>query len=282
MWHALFMSSILFTFAYLFTKITDREPNKIKYHFYFISFYVSCCMLALVMWPLFLFSPKNVRNTKWAAKILKHVTKIMNLKWELRNGEILAEERGAVVVSNHQYTLDVLGMFNIWDVADRISAIAKKELFYVWPFGLSAYLAGVVFIDRYDPKEAYKQLQVTSEVMTKNKTKIWIFPEGTRNKNFTKFLPFKKGAFNIAVSAQVPVIPVVYSPYYFINPKKHIFNKGHVIMQCLEPIPTKGLTMEDVPILIQKVYEKMTAAYKELSKEVLSDLPPDYAYSPVG
>lgn len=63
-------------------------------------------------------------------------------------------------------------MFNIWDVADRISAIAKKELFYVWPFGLSAYLAGVVFIDRYDPKEAYKQLQVTSEVMTKNKVSI--------------------------------------------------------------------------------------------------------------
>lgn len=61
-------------------------------------------------------------------------------------------------------------------------------------------------------------------------TKIWLFPEGTRNKDFTKLLPFKKGAFNIAVAAQVPIIPVVYSPYYFINAKKFIFNKGKFVI----------------------------------------------------
>jgi 1-acyl-sn-glycerol-3-phosphate acyltransferase len=56
--------------------------------------------------------------------------------------------------------------------------------------------------------------------------KIWLFPEGTRNKNYTKMLPFKKGAFAMAISAQVPVIPVVFSPYYFINRTKHLFQKG--------------------------------------------------------
>lgn len=60
-------------------------------------------------------------------------------------------------------------------------------------------------------------------------TKIWLFPEGTRNKDFTELLPFKKGAFNIAVAAQVPIIPVVFSPYYFINRKKYIFDKGKFI-----------------------------------------------------
>lgn len=60
-------------------------------------------------------------------------------------------------------------MFNIWEVIDKLAAIAKKELFYIWPFGLSAYLAGVVFIDRSNAKVAYKQLSVTSEVMVKNK-----------------------------------------------------------------------------------------------------------------
>lgn len=60
-------------------------------------------------------------------------------------------------------------MFNIWHVADKIAAIARKEIFYVWPFGLAAYLAGVVFIDRNNSKDAYRQLKVTSEVMIKNK-----------------------------------------------------------------------------------------------------------------
>lgn len=61
------------------------------------------------------------------------------------------------------------GMFNIWHIADKIAAIARKEIFYVWPFGLAAYLAGVVFIDRNNSKDAYKQLKITSEVMIKNK-----------------------------------------------------------------------------------------------------------------
>lgn len=62
-------------------------------------------------------------------------------------------------------------MFNIWHVAVKIAAVARKELFYVWPFGLAAYLAGVVFIDRNNSKDAYKTLKATSEVMIKNKVK---------------------------------------------------------------------------------------------------------------
>lgn len=60
-------------------------------------------------------------------------------------------------------------MFNIWDVARKLTAVGKKEIFYVWPFGLTAYLCGIVFIDRNNPKNAYKQLQVTSDAMIKNK-----------------------------------------------------------------------------------------------------------------
>ncbi|XP_030022642.1 1-acyl-sn-glycerol-3-phosphate acyltransferase alpha [Manduca sexta] len=282
MWYT-FLTFVLFlVVTFLFKKVTQKEPNVIKYHLNFFIFYGGCSLLAAVIWPIFLLSPKNVRNSKMAAKILKHITKLYDLKWELRNGEILAVDRGAVIVSNHQLTLDILGMFNIWEVVDKISAIAKKELFYVWPFGLSAYLAGVVFIDRKDAKGAYKQLQMTSEVMMKNKTKLWLFPEGTRNKDYRSLLPFKKGAFNIAVAAQVPILPVVFSPYYFVNAEKHIFNKGHVIIQCLQPIPTKGLTSKDIPDLMAKVHERMSTVYRELSKEVINDLPADYPYTTVG
>lgn len=58
-------------------------------------------------------------------------------------------------------------------------------------------------------------------------TKLWMFPEGTRNPDFTTLLQFKKGAFHMAISCQVPIYPVIYSPYYFINTKKKRFDKGN-------------------------------------------------------
>lgn len=53
-----------------------------------------------------------------------------------------------------------------------------------------------------------------------------MFPEGTRNKNPEKLLPFKKGAFRVAICCQIPIVPVVYSPYYFIDGKTFYFGKG--------------------------------------------------------
>ncbi|XP_064292022.1 uncharacterized protein LOC128669731 [Plodia interpunctella] len=282
MWDTVLMFVFLCILSYFFWKITQNEPNKIKFYFKFFVFYFITSVFALFIWPVFLLSPRNPTNILIGVWLPKQVTKLYDITWNLRNGEILSEDRGAVIVANHQSALDILGMFNIWSTVKRMTAIAKKEIFYVWPFGLAAYLAGVVFIDRSNPKDSYKTLEVTSDVMVKNKTKIWLFPEGTRNKDYTKFLPFKKGAFIMAVNAQVPILPVVFSPYYFINRKKYIFNRGQVTIQCLEPIPTEGLTLDDVPKLMDTVHEKMASAYKELAKEVLSALPSDYPYTTVG
>ncbi|CAH0722447.1 unnamed protein product, partial [Brenthis ino] len=138
------------------------------------------------------------------------------------------------------------------------------------------YLCGSIFIDRNHPKEAYEQLEMKAKKAFNNKTKIFIFPEGTRNRDLTKLLRFKKGAFAVAVASQVPIIPVVFSPYYFINNEKQIFNNGHVIIQCLEAVPTEGLTMDDVPDLMGRIYNIMDRTYKELLLEVKSTLPPNY------
>ncbi|XP_038209095.1 1-acyl-sn-glycerol-3-phosphate acyltransferase alpha-like [Zerene cesonia] len=274
LWKVLLVVVVIF-----FTKkISHSAARKIMFYFYFFVFYLTGSLLACVIWPYFLLNPKNVKNAKAAANILKYVTKLYDLKWELRNSEILAEERGAIIVSNHQSSLDVLGLFNIWNVVDKLTVIAKKEVFYVWPFGLAAYLAGVVFIDRKDTKGAYKQLRETSELMNR-KTKIWLFPEGTRNKDYTKLLPFKKGAFSMAIAAQKPVIPVVFSPYYFINKSKYVFSKGHVVIQCLDPISTQGMTMDDVSRLTEKVHDVMEKAFINLSNEVFSSLPSDYPHT---
>ena len=57
-------------------------------------------------------------------------------------------------------------------------------------------------------------------------------------------LDFKKGAFNVAVRAQVPVVPVVISdvtPFYSKS-GKYFYSDGLIIAQVMDPIPTKGVS----------------------------------------
>lgn len=56
--------------------------------------------------------------------------------------------------------------------------------------------------------------------------KLWIFPEGTRNTT-DEMLPFKKGAFHLALAGHLPILPVVYSSYRgFLSHKAGVFNPG--------------------------------------------------------
>ncbi|KAK7580703.1 hypothetical protein V9T40_001332 [Parthenolecanium corni] len=206
--------------------------------------------------------PGEVRYT---ANVLKCIAKIVGIEFELRNGEFLSPKTGtAVIASNHLSIWDVLGMFTKWHVMQKCTVIARKIIFYLWPFGLVAWLSGVVFIDRIPSNEkTYEKVNKAAEYVCKEKAKLWIFVEGTRNKKSEKMLPFKKGAFRVAISCQVPIIPVVFSPYYFIDRKTMYFGKGKVIMEALEPIPTKGLTLNDLDDLVAKVYKLMSEKYDE-------------------
>jgi lysophosphatidate acyltransferase len=60
-------------------------------------------------------------------------------------------------------------MFNIWNVMEKCAPVAKKELFYVWPFGLGAWLAGIVFIDRLNSSKAHNQLNRAAQLMKTHK-----------------------------------------------------------------------------------------------------------------
>lgn len=161
-------------------------------------------------------------------------------------------------------------MFDIWPVMNKCTVVAKKEIFYVWPFGLAAWLAGLIFIDRVRSEKARNTLNSVNRVIKKDKVKVWVFPEGTR-RNTGEIHEFKKGAFHMAIDAQIPVLPIVFSSYStFLNDKMRILNSGQVIITTLPPIPTEGLTKDDVGVLIEQTYKQMSAIYMETSAEVLN------------
>ncbi|XP_026288277.1 1-acyl-sn-glycerol-3-phosphate acyltransferase alpha isoform X1 [Frankliniella occidentalis] len=249
-----------------------------RYYLKYTVYMLGVSLVALTMTPIFMFRPFNVLNFVLASAICKNISRLIGLHWVLRGREHLAEQRACVIVANHQSSLDILGMFEYWNVMKKCTVVAKKELFYAWPFGLAAWLCGLIFIDRLNSGRAKDSINKAATQIKQDQVKLWIFPEGTR-KNTGEIHPFKKGAFHVAVSAQLPILPVVYSPYYFLDDRHRTFDSGNVIISALPPISTEGLTMEDIDSLMERVRQCMVDEFMKMSKEVKSDLLPPYQIS---
>ena len=97
--------------------------------------------------------------------------------------------------------------------------------------------------------------------------KLLVFPEGTRNggKNLS-MLPFKKGAFHVALDGEMPIIPVVISEYNFLDAKKMIFRPGRAIIRVLPPIDTSIYTKANIEELVEKTRTQMLETFVEISE----------------
>jgi len=56
--------------------------------------------------------------------------------------------------------------------------LAKKELIWALPFGLTAWLAGVEFIDRKNRERSSETMRLLNKKVQDKSLRLWVFPEG--------------------------------------------------------------------------------------------------------
>ncbi|TXT06060.1 hypothetical protein VHUM_03533 [Vanrija humicola] len=178
--------------------------------------------------------------------------------------------QSAVIVGS---MLDILYLGRIFP--KRTSIMAKKELKMTPILGQYMTLSGAVFIDRKNRKNAVHTVEEAGAAMKKNDVSIWIFPEGTRSLHpEPTLLPFKKGAFHLAVQAQIPIVPVVCENYHRLFDSKTRLDGGRLkIKTVLPPISTKGLTADDVHALAESTQKLMLETLIEISAPAPSAAP---------
>ena len=142
------------------------------------------------------------------------------------------------VVSNHQSFLDI---FLISTIRHEMKWVAKRELFRIPWVGWAFHLVGDISVDRGD-------LAGTLDVVAKarryldNGMSVMMFPEGTRSRD-GQLLPFKAGAFKLAVDAGVPVLPLAISGTAQGMPKGSPWVRpSELTLRILDPVPTAGVT----------------------------------------
>lgn len=105
-------------------------------------------------------------------------------------------------------------------------------------------------IDRSSAESRKKGVETLKKLMDDEGISPLIFPEGTRNRTSKPLKEFYDGAFRIAIETQVPIIPVVLLNVDKISPQKtFLLSPGKLYSKFLKPIPTKGLSLDDVDAL---------------------------------
>mmetsp|Transcript_16629 Transcript_16629/g.34325 ORF Transcript_16629/g.34325 Transcript_16629/m.34325 type:complete len:239 (-) Transcript_16629:23-739(-) len=122
---------------------------------------------------------------------------------ELRGLEKVPRDgKGRVFVMNHQSQADICILYYLHTIFVWIS---KKSVTYIPGVGQIMQLSGHILLDRKG-KSSIKAMYAEAKDRLGRGKNIFIFPQGTRER--TKVLPFKHGAFSIAISEKVDVVPV--------------------------------------------------------------------------
>ncbi|KAF2677468.1 1-acylglycerol-3-phosphate O-acyltransferase [Lentithecium fluviatile CBS 122367] len=209
------------------------------------------------------------RAFKWSMWLFTGVTFRVTESGKIEGGRRGGEEalltRPVVFVGNHQTEMDVLMLGCTFP--KYTSVTAKKSLKFVPFLGWFMALSKTVFIDRANRATARAAFDSAAQTMRTQRQNVFIFPEGTRSyAEEPRLLPFKKGAFHLAVQAQVPIVPIVTANYaHVLNVKRKAFHPGTIDVSVLPAIPTKGLAAADVDGLVKKTQDAMLEELIRLS-----------------
>lgn len=138
-----------------------------------------------------------------------------------------------VIISNHQSILDILFINSL---RFRCKWISKIENNKVPVLGWYLQMADYITIDRGNEESKIEMLEKSYSCL-KRGISLMIFPEGTRSvSNEIGF--FKRGAFQLAIQANVPILPIVIDGTGGILPKHGlVLGTGHhVKLRVLDPV----------------------------------------------
>jgi 1-acyl-sn-glycerol-3-phosphate acyltransferase len=155
-----------------------------------------------------------------------------------------------VLAANHLSLLDILVLFRLFK---DFKWVSKAEIFKVPLIGWNMSMNRYIRLQR-GQRDSVVQMMKQAQQTLESGSSIMMFPEGTRSKS-GELQRFKTGAFELALTAGVPVVPIVISGTHNALPKHGFVLQGrheigvHVLAP-VDPIGTSEQLCEQVRALI--------------------------------
>lgn len=163
----------------------------------------TACCAALAMFLTIVVNPRFgsiVAGTGWA-RLNAYLTPMLVTVVGRRH---LDPRQSYVIAANHQSSYDIFMLYG-WLGVD-FKWVMKHELRKVPALGIACEKLEHVFVDRSNTEAAIRSINAAKERI-RDGTSVVFFPEGTRSGN-GRLLPFKKGAFRMAIDLDLPILPV--------------------------------------------------------------------------
>jgi 1-acyl-sn-glycerol-3-phosphate acyltransferase len=174
----------------------------------------------------------------------------------------IQSSRAAVYAVNHASNVEPPIIFHaLQELFPKLRIVYKAELRKL-PVLVRAFdLAGFIPLQRGNRDQSLPAIERAAEAMREGSSFL-VFPEGTRSRT-GELLPFKKGGFIMAITAQVPVVPIA------ITGTRNAMRKGSLVIQPVDvrvrigaPVETAGLTLDD--------RDRLAASVRDRIKELLA------------
>ena len=190
----------------------------------------------------------------------------MNPLWRFRTSGLRIDDprRPWVVVSNHESYADI---FLISHLPWEMKWLSKDQIFRLPFMGWMMRMAGDVPVVRSHAGSRRQALEGMRDRLRK-RVSVMVFPEGTRSPT-DDMLPFRDGAFRLAIEERVPVLPLVVAGTRDAMAKhSFVFNRARAEVRVLEPVDTTGMTPDQAGALRELVKDRIAHARAQLRQEL--------------
>lgn len=162
-----------------------------------------------------------------------------------------------VVVCNHQSQYDIFLVYG-WLKLD-LKWVMKAELRKLPGVGIGCEKAGHIYVDRSNPEQARKAVRDALDSVGDG-VGILFFAEGSRSPD-GRLRPFKKGAFRIAASQGLPILPVtIIGTRDIQRPKSMWIFPGRARLVIHPPIDVEKDIDQDLLILMSRTRDRIASA----------------------
>jgi len=173
---------------------------------------------------------------------------VLGVKMKVTGFENIEKGKNYIILANHTSNLDIPMLSAALPMI--FYYVAKKELQRIPFLGWGMMAAGIIFVDRKNKARAIRSMRIAGRKI-KNGKSIMIFPEGTFDGSHG-LLPFKKGAFHLAMHSQTDILPIAIVGANILWPEHTNLEikSGHVELRIGKVISAQGLTPNNIKDIV--------------------------------